>query len=226
MLYNHNKEPVWSCADAEDSYCPECGGKLIPKKGSEKVWHWAHAPGAAMNADKHVMSETEWHLKMKMVYKELKDWEVEYPLRIDGKRITVDAYNKKTGEIRMFMHLNTKEYYTHLRALIPVKHRVVCLLDGAWHMSARYRVYRKSRMSKLGKKNTMAFLLDELQPKDILMHLKDHESFYKKGKRDVWLPTGPGCAKIQTAFDNLDMEAIYEKGIKLQTRKAAKKIEV
>lgn len=43
--------------------CPCCGGDVLAKCGSIKVWHWAHVSGS--DCDPWSEGETEWHLSWK-----------------------------------------------------------------------------------------------------------------------------------------------------------------
>lgn len=46
--------------------CEHCGGELIAKCGSKKIWHWAHS--SADSCDSWYEPETAWHRQWKQVF--------------------------------------------------------------------------------------------------------------------------------------------------------------
>lgn len=48
----------------ERAICPQCGGELIAKCGSQKVWHWAHT---VLDCDRWTEPESSWHKSWKEI---------------------------------------------------------------------------------------------------------------------------------------------------------------
>src|SRR5690348_4740540 len=102
MLLNHARKTPRDWDDAEASLCPDCGSRLLARRGPVLAWHWAHKGTAGNNSAAlgcHT-SETFWHLRWKEAYHSFSGWEIEVPIECDGCQYRADAMNERTGRVR------------------------------------------------------------------------------------------------------------------------------
>ena len=180
MIYNHERKAVWQWESGE-SLCPECGCRLISRKGEMVCWHWAHKAGHRSNSDcPH--EESAWHLAMKFVYLEFNGWDIEVPVFAVGKKYRADAMNVTTGRIREFVHTLSPYYFQKHLDLKIGGYNVVWIADGKEFSSLRLTTTRNGGVKRL------------LKPKAIALHksvglLVHHDALlWREWNYDVWFP--------------------------------------
>lgn len=192
MLLNHLRERVRE-TNNDESFCPDCGSKLIARRGEIIVWHWAHSPGSSKHANcEH--KETNWHLRMKDAYHGFQNWQIEYPVEVLGMRFRLDAVNPKTMEVREFVHSLSPRYILKHRALKAKKFNVVWILDGDEFCSKKFRYTRKIN-GRVGVKRLLkpiAFNFHSYIP--CLVHFQD--KLWHEWKNNIWFPND-GHAALQ-----------------------------
>ena len=68
--------------------CPVCQAELIPKCGTERIWHFAHAPSKGVLCDGQISEDNEWSLILKSIVGKKSEVVIEKEFEIDGKKIT------------------------------------------------------------------------------------------------------------------------------------------
>lgn len=184
MLLNHERRPVEGWDMDVPSYCPDCGERLVARRGDLIAWHWAHRPCGAART-RCGLGETEWHLKWKLAYSNLPGWEVEHPVEIQGRRYRLDAVNVVTGRVREFVHSLSDDYAPKHAALAASGLEVLWLFDGDAFASARRERCRGGGIRRLLKPRA-ADLLGQVGPS--LAHLD--EGLWRHWRHNVWYPLG------------------------------------
>jgi competence protein CoiA len=69
LLGKSNPENLVSAYPGVEAYCPLCLDVLVPKCGSIKIWHFAHA--SRLDCDSWAQPESQWHLA----------WKQRFPIR-------------------------------------------------------------------------------------------------------------------------------------------------
>lgn len=183
MIYNATRQTVarYDLQGGTASLCPLCGGDLVARRGEIVVWHWAHRPsGASRSECPH--EESAWHLAMKRAYL-FPGWEVESPVTLGGRKYLLDAMNKKTREVREFVHSLSPYYLAKHRTLKAHGYNVLWIFDGEMFVSHRVVVLPGGGLKRL------------LKPKADMLHrqiggLVHFKGFllYEWNNNDVWYP--------------------------------------
>lgn len=117
MLLNNKRETV-KARTGEEWFCPMCGDHLVPKECTKTISHWAHfpkvhQPGTPEAVERCPHFESRWHLKMKLAYlaRQAEGWEIEVPVVMEGVKYLVDVVNRRTGQVREFVHTLSKYHW-------------------------------------------------------------------------------------------------------------------
>lgn len=135
MLYNASRTLVANWAPGQPSICPECGGRLVAKRGQIVAWHWAHAAGERESNCEWV--ESEWHLAWKARYMAAPGWEVEVPVLVGGRSFRLDAFCWKKWWAVELVHTLSPYYEAKHLALDCSGYTVLWIIDGNHLRSAR-----------------------------------------------------------------------------------------
>lgn len=181
MILNHERKRVYEVSDVDTvpSYCPDCNGILIAKRGKLKIWHWAHKS----NNTHCGHTETNWHLAMKLAYYNFNNWEIEVPIDIKGKKFRVDTMNKDTNNIREFVHCLSPYYFDKHIALKQDGKNILWILDGEKFVSKRCKWCRNGNGYR--KMLTEGAYYFHRQVGTII-HYGDN--LWKEWKNNVWFP--------------------------------------
>jgi hypothetical protein len=189
MLFNHRHQQVADYTEG-DSLCPLCSGPLIAKRGDIVIWHWAHK---AKPNDRNgcPFAESAWHLSWKSAYLNFKDWEVEYPIVIDGQKYVIDAVNPATGRVREFVHSLSPYYEAKHQRLLHQFTDISWLFDYRVFGSSRGEYCRDGRGVKNLLKPRALLCAQTLQP-----HAKVHlgAKIMRCWKENIWYPIDSGKA--------------------------------
>jgi hypothetical protein len=206
MLLNSNRETVHTCADPSKATCPLCEDKLTPKFCKDRIDHWAHFPQkhGAEEKPKCMHFESEWHLRMKLAYMTFEGWEIEVPIKMNGKKYLVDAVSKKTKQAREFVHtLNDQLWEKHETLKAKRPNNVMWIYDGEMFASA----FRKRRTDVKGD----TYYRKLLKPKATKMYnitgglVHFDGVLYRKTDFNCWYPqTGHASKEILKRFDSID----------------------
>ena len=78
---NNRRVEIEDADVKEDYYCPVCNGKLIQKRGANRIHHFAHESGC--ECDDWVSDMSEWH----------KEWQNKFP--IECREVVIENKGKK-----------------------------------------------------------------------------------------------------------------------------------
>lgn len=87
--------------------CPGCDQELVPKCGTQVIWHWAHGPSDLVACDEWSEGETDWHLgwkeqalefgcRVEVVMRDKNYWHRADIVRSDG--VSVEIQHSPIGE--------------------------------------------------------------------------------------------------------------------------------
>lgn len=136
MLLNQRRKTAHDDVNA-GSECPDCGSALIGKRGQIMTWHWAHK--TLLNCAGGGV-ETEWHLRMKSYCLEWPDWQIEFPVEVEGQKFRLDAFNPKTNEVIEFIHSMSPFYENKHLTLKKSGYKITWIGDGDEVASARRKI--------------------------------------------------------------------------------------
>ena len=106
MLLNQNRIFVDDWDGKSPSICPECGGKLIPRKGEINIHHWAHE---VLSPNCNWQPESQWHVAIKTAFHKC-GWKIEHTIFIKDKKYRLDAYNPKHKFAAEFINTKCEDY--------------------------------------------------------------------------------------------------------------------
>jgi len=95
MLLAKQNETFIEARPGMRAQCPHCGGEVISKCGTIKIWHWAHK----VECPYHTEPETEWHLQWKE--RALKNG---FNIEVRNNNHILDAFNPITKTVFEFQH--------------------------------------------------------------------------------------------------------------------------
>ena len=106
MKYAISNNQRFEATPKASGVCPCCGALMVPKCGSQKVWHWAHK--SKLTCDTWWERETEWHRSWKDKFP--KDWQEVLHFSEDGEKHIADV-KTPDGIVVEFQHskLNHEE---------------------------------------------------------------------------------------------------------------------
>lgn len=189
MILNHERRTVSEWRDGRESLCPECGGRLVARRGDVVVWHWAHRPAARGRAS-CPFEESRWHLRWKDVYRAFAGWDIEVPVAAGGLRYRADAMNRSAGKVREFVHSLSPYYVEKHRALSKSGYDVRWIMDGEAFASGRRKEVARGGIRRLLKPS--AFLLHR-DVGGVLVHFEG--GLWREWRHDIWFPVSGGVAR-------------------------------
>lgn len=173
MLLNHLRERVGESANPEAALCPLCGDRVTPKTCTKTMSHWAHFPKKHGQESAELRCphfESRWHLIMKLAYRlmETDGWEIELPVMLGGRRYLLDAVNRRTGQLREFVH--TLSPYHHEKHLLlasqPVEDQLGCKVNSiGWIYDGEMFVRKHPRRCYCGYRSFLKPKSSRLQAK-------------------------------------------------------------
>ena len=96
----NNGEKTLAKVSGERAICPTCGGEVIAKCGTQKIWHWAHLHET--NCDHKPM--TQWHLDWQNYFPKEQQ---EIPYSHNGRNFRADVVSN--GTVIEFQHSSISE---------------------------------------------------------------------------------------------------------------------
>jgi len=189
MYLNAERISVYQWNHVDKSVCPDCGGELTARMGSVNVWHWAHKSKGGGNVQGCYTRETKWHLTWKDAYHKYKKWEIEHPVRINGRSYRIDAANPDIFTAREFVHSLSSDYVAKHHALSNLAGwNVLWLFDGEEFVS-KLVIERISRNGKWYAKRFLkpraAQLFEDLGGR-MKVHWKNH--IWTHWRNGAWFP--------------------------------------
>lgn len=190
MIFNQARQMVSQWDGVSKSLCPICDASLVAKKGDIVRWHWAHYPSPEGSRTSCPYEESEWHLRWKDVYLSFQDWEIEYPVKIAGRKYIIDAINPRTKQAREFIHSLSPSYLSKHQALKYMGgFNILWIFDGAEFCSERIEAFKEEGFKRFLKPR--AYELS--QEIDCLVHYgyflpPDNPRLFYRWKWNIWFP--------------------------------------
>jgi len=208
-MYVHTWDKIEPSA-RPSSYCPECNGEPIARRGAQRIWHWAHKPGTD-NPRACSAEETEWHLHWKAVHLHI-GWDIEVPVVVGRKRFCVDAMNVPRTSIREFVHSLSPTYVEKHRTLKSTGANILWILDGdtfTWeereevagkHGSRGYRHLLPPRARDLHRETGG------------LLQVHFQGRLWEHWKHDIWYPAPLYKQELAMEYNDItDLQQVFAK---------------
>ncbi len=204
MIYNHARIPPWKWDGRSISKCPDCWAPLVAKRGEIVRWHWAHKTGGGSGGCYH--PETEWHLAMKYAYLGFEHWDIEVPVKTTYGNFRVDALNRKTKDIREFIHTLDPSYPRKHWSLTRCNANILWIFDGNEFVTARARPCSNGGMRKFLKPN--AYDLQRIVKGLVFWD----ENLWREWMNNIWYPcTGEASLEIVKRYHEAKRKKPWEK---------------
>lgn len=136
-----------------------CGEKLVAKRCTDRVWHWAHRPYSSQEKGTCLFEDSPWALQWRLGYHMFPSWQIELPkTTASGKTILLHAINPDTKQVREFVGKISDASEDRYQFLLRAKNHTVC-----WMFSGKEFV--RAGTKTIGKDPTRQGFKDFLKPK-------------------------------------------------------------
>jgi hypothetical protein len=190
MYRNHRGMTVyaWNNIHPDErpsSYCPECNGEFIARRGEQRRWHWAHKV-ATTSGGVCTVEDSDWELRWKAVFIQ-RGWLIEVPVVVDGERFYLDAMSENGRGIFEFVHSLSASYQHKHCVLKHTMANITWVLDGDAFASEHRRPIQPGNGSTGWKGLLQPIAKDLLLSVGGLVHFNNR--LYEHWKDDIWYPT-------------------------------------